>query len=102
MQMASSGNGAAEEKITDIEVEATQKFAKPYFFSVWLAYIAGLLTTGFIMFHFNAAQPALLYLVPFTMFTSIGCSLVKGQFKDMLRYNEEDFKKKEEEGEEKK
>jgi minor histocompatibility antigen H13 len=37
-------------------------FAKPYFYSSIVAYVAGLGTTIFVMHTFKAAQPALLYL----------------------------------------
>lgn len=39
-------------------------YAKPYFFAVLIAYVAGLTTTVTIMHTFKAAQPALLYLCP--------------------------------------
>lgn len=37
---------------------------QPYFHSCLVAYVAGLGATVTVMFYFNAAQPALFYLVP--------------------------------------
>lgn len=64
------------------------KYAKPYFWSVFSAYIAGLVTTIFVMHHFQAAQPALLYLSPACIFSVVFCSILRGdkdvwKFKDM-------------------
>jgi hypothetical protein len=40
------------------------RYSKPYFWTVLVAYIAGLTTTVVVMHTFKAAQPALLYLSP--------------------------------------
>lgn len=40
------------------------RYAKPYFFAVLVAYVLGLVTTVVVMHKFKAAQPALLYLSP--------------------------------------
>lgn len=74
-------------------------FPKRHFWPVFVSYLAALLTTGIIMFGFNRAQPALLYLVPFTILTHLGASAACGKFREMLAYNEEELTpKKEEEG----
>jgi minor histocompatibility antigen H13 len=53
-------------------------------------------TTMGIMIFFNAAQPALLYLVPACLISSLGCAAIKGELSELLAYSEE----KEEEEEE--
>ncbi|KYQ92101.1 peptidase A22B family protein [Tieghemostelium lacteum] len=53
----------------------------PYFTTTLIAYGLGLATTIFVMHTFRAAQPALLYLVPFC----VGASLLTGLFKGQLR-----------------
>jgi minor histocompatibility antigen H13 len=64
-------------------------FPKPYFLSTLTAYVAGLVTTLFVMIQFNAAQPALLYLVPACLGSSFLCAVVRGEVKDLLDYSEE-------------
>ena len=70
-------------------------FPKPYFWTCLIAYIMGLGTTLFVMMKFNAAQPALLYLVPACLGGSFLCAVVRGEVTELLAYSEE-----EEEGEE--
>jgi minor histocompatibility antigen H13 len=65
-------------------------FPKPYFHSALLAYVAGLGVTMFVMIQFNAAQPALLYLVPACLGSSFLCALVRGEVKELLDYSEEE------------
>ncbi|GAX22337.1 minor histocompatibility antigen H13 [Fistulifera solaris] len=65
-------------------------FPKPYFVSALIAYILGLATTLFVMFYFNAAQPALLYLVPACLLSSLLCALVRGEVKQLFDYTEEE------------
>lgn len=55
-----------------------------------LAYAAGLSTTLYVMYAFDAAQPALLYLVPAVLFASILASYARGNLRDLLSYSEED------------
>jgi minor histocompatibility antigen H13 len=74
-------------------------FAKPYFHTGLLAYIAGLGTTLLVMIQFNAAQPALLYLVPACLGSSFLCAVVRGEVKQLLAYSEEEEEEEEEEGE---
>lgn len=90
--------GSTEEEVLNY----ASSFPKPFFWSVWVSYLLALILTGVIMFAFNRAQPALLYLVPGTMFTLMGTSLCRGQFSDMLAYDEEDLSPKKEEKDAKK
>jgi hypothetical protein len=59
-----------------------------YFSSNLVAYFAGLLVTLVVMYGFKAAQPALLYLVPACLGTSLVLSSVKGDFKTLWKYTE--------------
>lgn len=91
-------DNADEKEAEEVALDEFSTFPKPYFWAVFVAYLLGLLTTGFVMFAFEAAQPALLYLVPFTIAAVVGTSLVRGEFGVMQAYNEEDLKPKKEEG----
>jgi minor histocompatibility antigen H13 len=71
-------------------------FPKPYFHSALFAYVLGLATTLFVMIQFNAAQPALLYLVPACLGSSLLCALVRGELKQLFEYSEEDEEEEEE------
>jgi minor histocompatibility antigen H13 len=71
-------------------------FAKPYFHSALFAYVCGLATTLFVMVYFNAAQPALLYLVPACLGSSLLCAAVKGELKELFAYSEEEEEEEEE------
>mmetsp|Transcript_29144 Transcript_29144/g.74031 ORF Transcript_29144/g.74031 Transcript_29144/m.74031 type:complete len:392 (-) Transcript_29144:176-1351(-) len=66
-------------------------FPKPYFWRVYAGYLVSLLLSGLIMLGLKKAQPALLYLVPGTILTLVGSSYLRGQFKEMTAYNEEDL-----------
>lgn len=77
---------------TDLHVS----FPKPYFHSALLGYVIGLATTLYVMIVFEAAQPALLYLVPACLGSSLLCAAVRGELKELFEYSEEE----EEEGEE--
>ncbi|PFH37167.1 putative minor histocompatibility antigen h13 [Besnoitia besnoiti] len=74
--------------VTNIDIH--QKFSKFYFWVVVIFYEAGLLTTGVIMLVFRHPQPALLYLVPFCLFSLFGAAALNGQVKEVLAYREDD------------
>jgi minor histocompatibility antigen H13 len=72
-------------------------FEKPYFTACMVAYVAGLATTMGVMHFFNAAQPALLYLSPACIISSLITAAVRGEIKDLFAYTteeEEEEKKK--------
>ena len=56
-----------------------------YFWTCYLAYIAGLLATIGIMHFYKHAQPALLYLVPACLGTPTFVALLRGDIKSMFR-----------------
>jgi len=66
-----------------------QPFPKPYFHTTLAAYFVGMATTMFVMIRFQAAQPALLYLVPACLLSSMGVALVRGEVKELFAYTEE-------------
>jgi minor histocompatibility antigen H13 len=74
------------------------RFPKPYFHSCLVGYVLGLATTLLVMIQFNAAQPALLYLVPACLGSSMGCAVWRGEVKSLLAYSEEEAEEEEEEG----
>ena len=65
------------------------KFPKPYFHSCLVGYVLGMGMTMFVMIRFQAAQPALLYLVPACLVSSFITALVRGEVRDLLAYSEE-------------
>ncbi|GJN90481.1 hypothetical protein Rhopal_003492-T1 [Rhodotorula paludigena] len=75
----------------------SQSFPKPYFYSCFVAYIAGLATTIFVMHTFRAAQPALLYLSPACVGSVALCAALRGEWGELWAYVDGD----EEEGKEK-
>ncbi|KAH8581598.1 presenilin peptidase [Cryptosporidium sp. chipmunk genotype I] len=61
----------------------------PTFLTVLAAYLLGLITTACVMLYFEAAQPALLYLVPFCLISMV-CSVVyRNKFFEAWNYSEE-------------
>ena len=78
----------AQQPVHNINIHAS--FPKPYFTSALLAYIMGLGTTLFVMIQFDAAQPALLYLVPACLGSSFLCATVRGEIKELFAYSEEE------------
>jgi len=69
---------------------STSSFAvpTPYFWTVFVSYFLGLTTTVFVMYAFQHAQPALLYLVPACLGGSILYGLIAGDFKNLWNYSE--------------
>jgi minor histocompatibility antigen H13 len=64
-------------------------FSPTYFKFTFFAYFLGLVTTIFVMHVFKAAQPALLYLVPYCVLGSFGLAMFRGEIKELLHYSEE-------------
>jgi minor histocompatibility antigen H13 len=66
--------------------------SKTYFYTCFLAYFLGLVTTILVMVVFQHAQPALLYLVPFCIGFPVIMALIKGDLKAMFDYTDEEEK----------
>eukprot|EP00415_Alexandrium_ostenfeldii_P002078 UN2078 len=65
-----------------------------------VAYALSLITTVLVMLIFNAAQPALLYIVPYVLAASAGLAFLRGECREVLAYDipdkeDEDAKSKE-------
>lgn len=68
---------------------------KTYFYSCFLAYFLGLVTTILVMVVFQHAQPALLYLVPFCIGFPVLVAAIKGDLKAMFDYVDEEDEEEE-------
>jgi len=66
-----------------------------YFIITFIFYNLGIIITLSSMYFFNHAQPALLYLVPCTLFSSTLLSFQQKDFKDLWKFNEEKLDKEE-------
>ncbi|KAJ8601793.1 hypothetical protein CTAYLR_006816 [Chrysophaeum taylorii] len=64
-------------------------FDAPYFRATMLAYVAGLATTLYVMYAFDAAQPALLYLVPSVLGAALLRAALSANLKHLVAYSEE-------------
>ncbi len=87
---------AENAKMPTTKVDIYESFPKPYFYSALIAYFIGLGVTLFVMIYFQAAQPALLYLVPACLGSSFLCAIVRGEVKELLAYSEEEEEEEEE------
>jgi minor histocompatibility antigen H13 len=63
--------------------------SRSYFYVAMGAYIASLVNTMFVMVVFNAAQPALLYIVPWLLLSMMLFALVRGELPALLAFDEE-------------
>jgi minor histocompatibility antigen H13 len=66
-----------------------KSFPKPYFTFTYTGYILGMLSTIGVMHFFQAAQPALLYLVPFCIGSSLVAALLLGEVRQLIFFSEE-------------
>lgn len=69
---------------------AAGDFPKPYFNTCIVAYVLGLVATVLVMYTWNAAQPALLYLVPACLGSSLLTAAVRGELSQLFAYTEEE------------
>lgn len=75
--------------------EAGRALKKTCFNFTFAGYVLGLATTVYIMVVFEAAQPALLYLVPGCIGMSCLAGLLQGSFSQMWNYTEHDEQEEE-------
>lgn len=61
----------------------------PYFVGAVVAYVAGLVATYTALTVFDAAQPALLYLVPSCLLTALVMAAAKKELSELISYTEE-------------
>lgn len=81
----------AQQKKSGADVDPT------YFKWVMVSYGLGLTTTVLVMYAFEAAQPALLYLVPACLGSTLLLALSRGDIKELMAYTEEIPEEKKEE-----
>jgi len=70
---------------------------RPYYNTVLAGYFAGLVATLVALNVFDAAQPALLYIVPACLLTSVGLAVSRGELGELWAYTEEEEEEEEEE-----
>ncbi|KAJ9105768.1 hypothetical protein QFC20_004255 [Naganishia adeliensis] len=66
------------------------RYVKPYFFAVLVAYVLGLVTTVVVMHRFKAAQPALLYLSPACIGSISLLAWSRSEFPATFKWKDED------------
>jgi minor histocompatibility antigen H13 len=66
--------------------------SQAYFHVNFLSYILGLGLTVGVMHFFDSAQPALLYLVPACILSSLLTAVARGELKALLTFSEEQSK----------
>jgi minor histocompatibility antigen H13 len=79
---------AVRNKISAVNADHAS-FSKPFFIVNLICYALGLVATVAIMYFFNAAQPALLYLVPACLGGSLAVGLFRGELNLLLAYDED-------------
>ena len=79
----------AEKRISKKGLGNLTSITKPYFKSCLMAYMLGLMLTITMMHIFKAAQPALLYLSPACILSSIICACWRGELAAILSYTNE-------------
>jgi len=77
-------------RVANMYTLANRAFAKPMFNAVMLSYVLGLVATVFVMYKFQAAQPALLYLVPACLGSAFATAFVRGELDALWKYSEEE------------
>lgn len=68
----------------------TRRFPKPFFRGAMLSYAAGLGVNYYVLYAYDTAQPALLYLVPATLGVALATAACKGQLNRLLAYCDDD------------
>jgi len=77
----------------DVHNRGKKSGSNIYFNVTLLNYVLGLASTMFVMHTFKAAQPALLYLVPFCIISSFLTAVIKGEVKKLFAFTDEPAKK---------
>jgi len=75
-------------------LELKKNNSKLYFHVCFISYIISLILTVTVLHYFKSGQPALLYIVPCMMFSVIGLSIIRGEFYDLIYFNNEEKVKK--------
>lgn len=72
-----------------LKLDASRGFQSSYFRSTMIGYILGLITTVLVMVVFQAAQPALLYLVPGVVGAILLHAAARGEVTHVLQWSAE-------------
>ena len=72
-----------------IASKAPDDFPQVYFNVTMVGYVLGMIATLVVMYHFHAAQPALLYLVPAVLGSAFLAAALKNEVQQMFQYTEE-------------
>jgi minor histocompatibility antigen H13 len=72
-----------------LRYDVQHKMETSYFRTVFVAYTVGLGTTIVSMNYFNAAQPALLYIVPAILLAVLGHAAMRGEVRKLWDWHEE-------------
>jgi minor histocompatibility antigen H13 len=67
----------------------SDSFKKPYFTSCSIGYFIGIAVTLWVMYAFEHAQPALLYLVPGCLLSVLACALWRRELGMLFRFKDE-------------
>jgi len=81
-------------RFDDSRIKSKISSSKVYFLTCYFAYLIGLISTIVVMHTWQAAQPALLYLVPACLGSSFLLAVLRGEVKDLLKYTDETEQKK--------
>eukprot|EP00897_Mesotaenium_endlicherianum_P009079 jgi/Mesen1/819/ME000111S10962 len=71
-----------------LRYDVSKKHGVRYFYSTFAGYFAGIVATILVMNYFQAAQPALLYLVPCVIGFLGAHALLRGELEPLLEYDE--------------
>ena len=75
-------------------------FKRPYFIAAILGYFIGLLGTVLAFRFFDSAQPALLFINPAMLLSTLIYAVAKGEMRELLFFDEDRFVLESQEGEE--
>lgn len=105
-EAAAAGRVLSKSELHDLEclychAEKQPSVPYPYFRANLIAYVAGLGTTVGVMYAFQAAQPALLYLVPACLGTALVQAMMRGEINVLWNYKENEEEEAEKEKKEK-
>lgn len=79
-------------KFDAVKIDEKKATSFVYLNTCMFSYVLSLITTVAIMLFFNAAQPALLYIVPYVLIASALVAVARGEFQELWNYtiSEED------------
>lgn len=72
----------------------SQGKSQAYYVVAMVAYVCSLVNTMFVMVYFDAAQPALLYIVPWLLLSALGAAVVRGELATLTTFDEEESDKR--------